>query len=353
MKIKNTLCLAAAFAMALGLTATPTQAQPGKINVLVVDSGSDFNHKALKPSARPNKAELNGQAKVDDDKNGYVDDVYGWNFVENNNILVNLEDTPPDYDTVLKVMEYINRMQQNGKEDFTEEEWNWLVKHYNDKKLAPWINFTGGWAHGTHCAGIIALDNKAVGMNAIRHIPTGGAPQGIIKDICQAILIKIANKIRGRAITVEDLAESFEQMGKQYIAEGEKQAEYMASFNPRLINCSFGSENSALKQMMKQNMKRWGFSKPTEAQIQEVVNLFVEKALLPRDKAMFSKCKNALVFIAAGNSSEDLTDILTSPNDVPIENKNLKKEKVMNSQNKSRKYMHACPHTLYSLGRCI
>ena len=65
------------------------------INVLVIDSGSDFTHKELKPMASPNLAELKGTEKVDDDNNGYVDDVYGWNFVENNSTLVNLREKLP------------------------------------------------------------------------------------------------------------------------------------------------------------------------------------------------------------------------------------------------------------------
>ncbi|MHC4501130.1 MAG: S8 family serine peptidase, partial [Planctomycetota bacterium] len=31
-----------------------------------------------------NEAELNGTEGVDDDKNGYIDDIYGYNFIYNN-----------------------------------------------------------------------------------------------------------------------------------------------------------------------------------------------------------------------------------------------------------------------------
>ena len=322
MKIKNTLCLAAAFAMALGFTASTQTTAAEKINVLVVDSGSDFTHKTLKPAANPNKAELNGKAKADDDKNGYVDDVYGWNFVENNNVLVNLEDTPPDYDTVLKVMEYINRMQQSGKEDFTQEEWEWLVKHYNDKELSPWVAFVGGWAHGTHCAGIIAQDNKAVQLNAIRHIPTGSAPQSLIKKAFEAIKFKLAQRINTKAaVTREEIEKYFDELGKSYAAEVTEKAEYIGSLKPRLINCSFGSPNQNLLQMMKRNALQWGLGNLSGQELQDLVNLFVTKAFLPRDKALFSKCKDALIFIAAGNSSEDLDGFVNSPGSVPIDNK--------------------------------
>lgn len=52
------------------------------IVVAVLDSGIDYTHKDLK-----NNMWINPQEKVngkDDDNNGYVDDIYGWNFVSNN-----------------------------------------------------------------------------------------------------------------------------------------------------------------------------------------------------------------------------------------------------------------------------
>ncbi len=319
MKLRKSLIIAAA-AAALTMGGLPAQAAK-PINVLVVDSGSDFSHKVLNPLANPNKAELKGQAKVDDDNNGYVDDVYGWNFVENNPTLVNLEDTPPDYNKVLKVMQYINKMQQSGKEAFTDEEWNWLVKNYNDPKVGPWVSFVGGWAHGTHCAGIIANNNKDISMNAIRHIPTGSAPKGWISDAFAKLILKIFWRTKTPQVTMEMLEKYFDQLGEDYVREIKEKADYIAKFNPRLINCSFGTENSGLLQMMKANMKKWGFTNITDEEAQKMTNLFVKKVFLPRDKAFFAGCKNALVFIAAGNSSENLDNFITSPNNVPIPNK--------------------------------
>jgi subtilisin family serine protease len=320
MKIKKSLVLAAV-AAALTMGTLPAQAAK-PINVLVVDSGSDFTHNVLNPLANPIKAELNGKSMVDDDNNGFVDDIYGWNFVENNNTLVNLQDTPPEYDRVLKVMQYINKMQQSGKESFSPEEWNWLIKNYNDPKLGPWVNFCGGWAHGTHCAGIIASNNKNVALNAIRHIPTGTAPKSWISDAFARLKFKLLQKLTGaKRVTYADLEAYFSQLGEEYAKEIEPQAKYIAQFNPRLINCSFGTENSNILQMMKSNMKKWGFTNVTNEEAQKVTNLFVTKAFLPRDRAFFAGCKNALVFIAAGNSSENLDGMVTSPNNVPIANK--------------------------------
>jgi len=56
----------------------------GKNNVIVaiVDGGIDITHEDLVDNLYINEKEKNGQAGVDDDGNGFVDDVYGYNFVE-------------------------------------------------------------------------------------------------------------------------------------------------------------------------------------------------------------------------------------------------------------------------------
>jgi subtilisin family serine protease len=50
----------------------------------VIDSGVDYNHPELAGAIWRNPKELAGDG-VDNDGNGYVDDIYGWNFVSNNN----------------------------------------------------------------------------------------------------------------------------------------------------------------------------------------------------------------------------------------------------------------------------
>lgn len=48
--------------------------------VAVMDSGVDIDHEDLKDVIWVNEDEIPGNG-VDDDKNGYVDDVHGWNFI--------------------------------------------------------------------------------------------------------------------------------------------------------------------------------------------------------------------------------------------------------------------------------
>ncbi len=59
--------------------------------VAVIDSGVDIEHEDLKDVVWVNPGEIAGNG-IDDDKNGYVDDVHGWNFIGGANGNVN-EDT--------------------------------------------------------------------------------------------------------------------------------------------------------------------------------------------------------------------------------------------------------------------
>src|SRR5690606_12087972 len=51
-----------------------------RVVVAVIDSGIDTLHEDLKPVLWVNEGEIPGNG-IDDDKNGYIDDVHGWNFL--------------------------------------------------------------------------------------------------------------------------------------------------------------------------------------------------------------------------------------------------------------------------------
>ncbi len=66
-----------------------------EITVCVIDTGADIHHPDLINNLWVNKGEIGMDAKgrdkatngIDDDGNGFIDDVHGWNFVANNNKL--------------------------------------------------------------------------------------------------------------------------------------------------------------------------------------------------------------------------------------------------------------------------
>jgi subtilisin family serine protease len=65
----------------MGVTSAWRQTKGAGLTVAIVDSGADLGHPDLAPNLWTNPGEVPGNG-VDDDGNGYVDDVHGYDFVE-------------------------------------------------------------------------------------------------------------------------------------------------------------------------------------------------------------------------------------------------------------------------------
>ena len=102
-----------------------------KIIVAVIDSGIDIDHEDLKGKIWTNTKEIAGNNK-DDDNNGFIDDVHGWNFLgESNNEnleltrIVKKGPTAPNYaeakatldEKIAEMMQYKPQMDMISKAD--------------------------------------------------------------------------------------------------------------------------------------------------------------------------------------------------------------------------------------------
>ena len=93
----------------------------------VVDSGVDINHEDLKSIIWTNPKEIANNG-IDDDKNGYVDDVHGWNFLGEINqdnleyvrILKSGDTNNPDYKRAEKAYKKEYQESQEGIERLTQ-----------------------------------------------------------------------------------------------------------------------------------------------------------------------------------------------------------------------------------------
>ena len=73
--------------------------EPRKVVVAILDSGVDIVHEDLKDRLWTNTDEIQENG-IDDDKNGYVDDITGWNFIGGK------DGTPVEHDTYEVTRQY-------------------------------------------------------------------------------------------------------------------------------------------------------------------------------------------------------------------------------------------------------
>lgn len=148
------------------------------VKIGILDSGIDINHPDLKDNIWTNSGEVSGNG-IDDDKNGFIDDVHGWDFI------------------------------------------------HNDAKV---FNSAEDDVHGTHIAGIIAAELNGIGAVGVapkvKIVPlkvlgtNGGDTTDIIKaiDYAKKLGIKIINCSFGGDSYDEALKEAMQNSGILFIA---------------------------------------------------------------------------------------------------------------------------------------
>ena len=113
--------------------------------IAVVDSGADVGHPDLAANIWRNPGEIPGNG-IDDDRNGYVDDVSGWDFVSNDN-------TPDDGNGHgTHVAGTIGAVGNDGRGVVGD---NWEVS------ILP-LKFLDDWGFGSTAGAIAALNYAAV-----------------------------------------------------------------------------------------------------------------------------------------------------------------------------------------------
>jgi thermitase len=169
------------------------------VKIAVIDTGVDYDHPDLKNNILRNEVEFNGTEGVDDDGNGYVDDIYGYDFA-------NDDGDPMD-----------------------------------------------GHGHGTHCAGVIGATHNRSGirgvMGSVKILPIkfladngSGTLEGAIKAIDYAIKMKVhvmSNSWGGGGVnqSLKEAIEAANNAGISFVAaagnssnDNDKKPSYPASY---------------------------------------------------------------------------------------------------------------------------
>jgi len=139
--------------------------------VAVIDSGVDINHPDLAANIWTNEAELNGDPDEDDDDNGYIDDVHGWDFYVNDN---DPRDANGHGTHVAGTIAAVG----NNAEGVAGVSWS--------AKIMP-IRFLDAWGNGSTADAIAAIQYaNEMGADIINNSWGGGAYSQPLKDAIDA-----------------------------------------------------------------------------------------------------------------------------------------------------------------------
>ena len=78
------------YSLILAVAGLGVSALSNAATIAVIDSGLDTQHDMIQNRLWFNPMEIEAN-EIDEDYNGFVDDVHGWNFAENNNQLIDYQ----------------------------------------------------------------------------------------------------------------------------------------------------------------------------------------------------------------------------------------------------------------------
>ena len=256
--------------------------------VAVIDTGIDITHEDLNESIWVNQDEVPDNG-IDDDGNGYVDDIHGWNFLgdssgdqyelirllksgadfENKNLaiekyaeMISEEEVNDSLPLIKKNLAsdlyyYENDVKQSKQLDYNarstgDDPDDFSQQFYGDGNVMP---KSDDELHGTHVAGIIAaVRNNGIGINGI---------SSTAKIMC---LRAVPNQ------------------GDEYDKDVALSIRYAADNGAQIINLSFGKDFS-----------------PHNDKVREAI--------------VYAETKGVLLVNAAGNDGANIDEVFSYPND--------------------------------------
>jgi len=308
--------------------------------VVVSDNYVEYDHPYLRNRYRPNEKEKNGKAGVDDDGNGLVDDIYGWNFKHNapaRPAMLALDNTP---ETKKKLTDLVQSVERILKVEDADER-DGMIQAMRQSYTNPLAEGIGldtlggvgielndlvyyqmltGASHGTHVAGtIVDFSDEKAELYCFTH--------GVYRPEAASLLmnaagtIELAEKSESYSKFLEEVILSGRERSLDY---GKRVSGYLKSVGGGVLNGSWGRNMEAFEQnamQLKEIYEEYGKNPDTVKQLVNVPGLDLINDLALElsvaDAALFAlvmyENPDVLFVMAAGNSTEDNDQTLPSP----------------------------------------
>ena len=285
---------------------------PSKATVIaIIDSGTDLSHKDLASKAWTNSVDVDDA--VDNDDNGYIDDVHGWNFADGNNKLYDksfLGTFSPD---CYKYFEVQTRLLKGTG---TADDLAWIRQAQQDEKLMTELETFANFVHGSHVAGISSRDADKAQLMILKIIATKPPTIGGGHKMHELVFANLAKQAGNPdALIKTGLKLLASQQSKALAPIGA----YVQNEKARVANCSFGTSTAAAKGVLAPLLKMILKRDATPDELQTYSAFFVGEVVKAAQTSLLTS-KGTLFVIAAGNDGMDNDQFPTSPANVKQDN---------------------------------
>ncbi len=287
--------------------------------IAIVDSGNDFEHKDLVKKAWINPTEIADNDR-DEDRNGYPDDVHGWNFAETNNKLIDYSYAWSDTSDVRR---FFDIQLKSFLGTMTNEDREWANAKLKDEAFIKNITIFGNYMHGTHVTGIAAKWSDDAQMIGAKLIPTEvklpGQKSGQLE-------IKVGGKTF--SLNMNEKAGATDFLMKQAVALLAKSQSsvfgeigtYINGAKADVMNGSFGTSYDQISAVIGMLYKTISKKEATPDQLKSYTDYFFSIAVV-ETQYFLKAAPNTLFVFAAGNDGSDNDVKPTTPTNVVAENK--------------------------------
>lgn len=276
--------------------------------IAVIDSGVDVEHKDFANSLWKNTLEIADNGR-DDDRNGYQDDVFGWNFAEQNNLVIDRSYLGTFSADPYMFFQIQGRMFMGT---VTEADKKWLESKRNDPNFGKEMGKFGNFVHGTHVAGITVKNNPEAKILSVKLIPTEIKP---FMDSLASQNLQAKNS----GFRMKMLKTTLKALAGEQMKLLEEIASYVGNHKADIANGSFGTGFDQAKMITDNAFKLIFFRAPTQEESDEVAAYFMAETL-EAGKSMVASAPNTLFVFAAGNSAMDNDKYPTSPTNIVADN---------------------------------
>jgi cell wall-associated protease len=218
------------------------------ITVAVIDSGVDIDHEDLKDVLWINEDEIPGNG-VDDDKNGYVDDIHGWNFIggKSGNVAEDTYEVTREYARLKPKYDSIDEKKINKKNKAEYEHWKKVKFKYDrdfkankdqyDQYNQQYTLYSNIYGTISYCDSIL---QKATGGPISKGMLASIEPKNDTVKFAKETMSNILKNVQAEEVAVADLLAELEYALGQLVEAVNHfkvavEYGYNTEFNPRTI----------------------------------------------------------------------------------------------------------------------